>query len=172
MITCSCYCHIFTKGAGLVMIDMLKRQTAYAEMDHAAYTFAKPGLLTLVFGFRIVSEAECKRWETLYGIVAVEDKLQHNVPSTIKFLRDAGIQLWVLTGRQARDGGNYGFFSQLLDQNMNVFHIDVESADESDELLLKILAGDEPLLSRWDTSIIHYKYSTECLYNEWGFEGR
>jgi P-type E1-E2 ATPase len=34
----------------------------------------------------------------LIGASAIEDKLQDNVKSTIKALREAGIKVWMLTG--------------------------------------------------------------------------
>ena len=35
---------------------------------------------------------------TLIGCTAIEDKLQDGVPQTIGLLREAGINIWMLTG--------------------------------------------------------------------------
>ena len=34
----------------------------------------------------------------LVGVTAIEDKLQDQVPETIRILKQAGINLWILTG--------------------------------------------------------------------------
>lgn len=40
---------------------------------------------------------------------------------TIKFLRDAGIKVWVLTGDKVETAINIGYSSSLLDNQMNQF---------------------------------------------------
>ena len=54
----------------------------------------------------------------LVGATAIEDKLQEEVPETIKFLRAAGIQVWVLTGDKIETAVNIGFSSGLIDNDM------------------------------------------------------
>jgi P-type E1-E2 ATPase len=54
----------------------------------------------------------------LVGATAIEDKLQEGVPDTIKYLRAAGIRVWVLTGDKIETAINIGFSSSLLDNNM------------------------------------------------------
>ena len=54
----------------------------------------------------------------LVGSTAIEDKLQDGVPDTIKFLRDAGIKVWVLTGDKVETAINIGYSSGLLDNQM------------------------------------------------------
>jgi magnesium-transporting ATPase (P-type) len=56
----------------------------------------------------------------LVGSTAIEDKLQENVPETIKKLRTAGMIVWVLTGDKVETAMNIGYSSHLLDQEMNV----------------------------------------------------
>lgn len=158
---------IFTKGADVVMIDLMESGTEFTAMDRATDSFAKDGLRTLVFGSRVIPEEEYKKWALSYaeantaiedrgkkearvaelieqnlqylGVTAVEDKLQENVPGTITFLREAGIRLWVLTGDKRETAENIGYSSQLLDQDMTVHHIDVDSAVELEERLSRIL---------------------------------
>jgi P-type E1-E2 ATPase len=47
----------------------------------------------------------------LVGSTAIEDKLQDGVPETIKYIRDAGIKVWVLTGDKVETAINIGFSS-------------------------------------------------------------
>ena len=54
----------------------------------------------------------------LVGGTAIEDKLQDKVPETIKFLRDTGIQVWVLTGDKIGTAYNIGIACKLLDSQM------------------------------------------------------
>lgn len=62
---------------------------------------------------------EIERDLELIGSTAIEDKLQEGVPDTIKFLRQAGIKVWVLTGDKVETAINIGFSSGLLDQQMH-----------------------------------------------------
>lgn len=54
----------------------------------------------------------------LIGSTAIEDKLQKGVPDTIKYIREAGIKIWVLTGDKVETAINIGFSSSLLDNRM------------------------------------------------------
>ena len=45
---------------------------------------------------------------TLMGATAIEDKLQDEVADTIKFLKVAGIKVWVLTGDKVETAQNIG----------------------------------------------------------------
>lgn len=163
---------IFTKGADMVMVNLLVRSTSFTGMSRDTDAFSKEGLRTLVFGSRVIPEDEYQQWDVLYneattamenrvdreaevaalieydlellGVTAVEDKLQENVPNTIKFLRDAGIRLWVLTGDKRETAENIGYSSHLLDETMAVMHIQCESAAELHERLSKILSECSP----------------------------
>lgn len=55
----------------------------------------------------------------LIGSTAIEDKLQEGVPDCIKFLREAGVKVWVLTGDKVETAINIGYSSRLLDNNMD-----------------------------------------------------
>ena len=59
----------------------------------------------------------------LIGSTAIEDKLQDEVGQTIKDLKAAGIQLWVLTGDKVETAINIGFSCELLNKDMNMFLI-------------------------------------------------
>lgn len=168
---------IFTKGADSIMSDLLERGAELSQLAEHTDLFSKEGLRTLIYASRIVSEDEYERWASefaeaaiamsnraekaaevaatieqdleLLGVTAVEDKLQQNVPSTIKFLRDAKVRLWVLTGDKRETAENIGYSSHLLDSEMNVMHIDCKSSEELKTRLEKILSdGDEDAASK------------------------
>lgn len=91
--------------------------------------FANNGLRTLCIAHRYVSEEEYLNWSRIYdaatnaiknreeeidkanallehsllilGATALEDKLQEGVPEAIEMLHQAGIKLWILTGKLA-----------------------------------------------------------------------
>ena len=60
----------------------------------------------------------------LIGSTAIEDKLQDDVADTIKFIKEAGIKLWVLTGDKIETAINIGFSCNLLNLDMEIFVID------------------------------------------------
>ncbi|KAM8848087.1 phospholipid-transporting ATPase VB [Synchiropus picturatus] len=109
--------------------------------------YAKEGLRTLCFTKRVVSEQEFEIWTserekaraaiegreelmmesavkmetqlTLLGATGIEDRLQEDVPETILALREAGIQVWVLTGDKPETAVNIGYACRLLhDQDL------------------------------------------------------
>ena len=57
----------------------------------------------------------------LLGSTAIEDKLQDGVPDTIRFMREAGIKVWVLTGDKVETAINIGYSSGLLDNQMDQY---------------------------------------------------
>lgn len=59
----------------------------------------------------------------LVGATAIEDKLQDDVPSTIEYIRGAGIKLWVLTGDKSETAINIGLSCGLLDEDMLRYEI-------------------------------------------------
>lgn len=55
----------------------------------------------------------------LIGSTAIEDKLQDEVADTIKFMKKAGIKVWVLTGDKIETAINIGVSAGLLDEFMD-----------------------------------------------------
>ena len=55
-----------------------------------------------------------ERGIVLIGGTAVEDRLQDEVPETIKSLQDAGIKIWMLTGDKLETAENIGESCKLL----------------------------------------------------------
>ena len=64
------------------------------------------------------------------GATAIEDKLQDKVGETIKALKDAGIQVWVLTGDKTETAINIGFSCKLLDNKQKICIIDAQTPEE------------------------------------------
>lgn len=61
------------------------------------------------------------------GATGIEDRLQEGVPDTIAALREAGIQLWVLTGDKQETAVNIAYACRLLDQTDTVYSIHTEN---------------------------------------------
>lgn len=51
------------------------------------------------------------------GATGIEDRLQESVPDTIVALREAGIQVWVLTGDKPETAVNIGYACRLLEED-------------------------------------------------------
>ncbi|KAJ9464754.1 putative phospholipid-transporting ATPase 7 [Diplonema papillatum] len=105
--------------------------------------YATKGFRTLCFGWRTVPEAEYAAWKRgwdamqidmakteddvdamclkletgllLTGACAYEDKLQEEVPETIKFFTDASVVVWMLTGDKLETGIEIGRTCGLAD---------------------------------------------------------
>eukprot|EP00760_Papus_ankaliazontas_P025613 PhM_4_TR2816/c0_g1_i1/m.94162/K14802/DRS2, ATP8A; phospholipid-transporting ATPase len=118
---------------------------------------AVQGLRTLVVGTRVMSQSEYDTWnerfleagraisdrehkvdqvcleaETqlcLVGVTAIEDKLQDQVPETIRYFLEAGVIVWMLTGDKRETAVTIGATSKLVDPQKDfVQHVDVAAA--------------------------------------------
>uniref|UniRef100_A0A672H312 Phospholipid-transporting ATPase n=1 Tax=Salarias fasciatus TaxID=181472 RepID=A0A672H312_SALFA len=121
-----------------------KQKNVATDTQHHVDCYAKEGLRTLCFAKKIVSEKMYEDWlvgrqralaaidnreelimetagqlETnlsLLGATGIEDRLQESVPDTIVALREAGIQVWVLTGDKPETAVNIGYACRLLEE--------------------------------------------------------
>ena len=59
----------------------------------------------------------------LIGSSAIEDQLQDDVGEVISFIKEAGINLWVLTGDKVETAINIGFSCEALDKETEIFII-------------------------------------------------
>lgn len=149
---------MFTKGADTIMLKLLEKDTDLNTIQDHIDEFAKDGLRTLVFAMKEFKTREFNEWFERFqearnsledrdektakvsaeieqdlqfiATTAVEDKLQDKVPETIKFLREAGMKLWVLTGDKRETAENIGYSANLLDRNMDVVHVKGRSSKE------------------------------------------
>lgn len=71
----------------------------------------------------------------LLGATAIEDKLQEQVPETIKALANAGIKLWVLTGDKQETAINIAWACQLIDHSMTRIIVNTASAKTKEEMI-------------------------------------
>lgn len=62
----------------------------------------------------------------LLGLTAIEDRLQDGVPETISSLREAGIQIWILTGDKEETALNIAKSCQLFDNETGVVYLNSE----------------------------------------------
>ncbi|XP_054208132.1 phospholipid-transporting ATPase VB isoform X4 [Homo sapiens] len=125
--------------------------------------YARDGLRTLCIAKKVVSEEDFRRWAsfrreaeasldnrdellmetaqhlenqlTLLGATGIEDRLQEGVPDTIATLREAGIQLWVLTGDKQETAVNIAHSCRLLNQTDTVYTINTENQETCESIL-------------------------------------
>jgi len=117
------------------------------RMSVSLLRYSWAGLRTLVMGSREIPQEEYTTWEKLHkvamlspgterakaladaaqvierdmelvGASAIEDQLQLGVPEAIQTLRDAGVQVWVLTGDKIETAINIGLSSNLIDAKL------------------------------------------------------
>ena len=55
----------------------------------------------------------------IVGATAIEDKLQDEVGETISILKQAGINIWVLTGDKIETAINIGYSCQLITEKLD-----------------------------------------------------
>ncbi|XP_073918139.1 phospholipid-transporting ATPase VA isoform X3 [Castor canadensis] len=71
----------------------------------------------------------------LLGATGIEDRLQDGVPETIAKLRQAGLQIWVLTGDKQETAINIAYACKLLDHGEEVITLNAESQEACAALL-------------------------------------
>ncbi|KAJ5330809.1 hypothetical protein N7476_000592 [Penicillium atrosanguineum] len=114
----------YQKGADTVMSSIV---AANDWLDEETANMAREGLRTLVVGRKRLSLSQYQEFSSLYkqasmsfqgrddgmakvlseylerdlellGVTGVEDRLQHDVKSSLELMRNAGIKIWMLTG--------------------------------------------------------------------------
>ena len=80
---------------------------------------------------------EIERDLELVSVTAIEDKLQQDVAQTIQILKEAGIQIWVLTGDKIETAINVALSCNLLNEQMQRVIIDGKSEDSVVDALNK-----------------------------------
>lgn len=126
----------YLKGADTVIQKKVDRLSA-SFLEEECETLAKDGLRTLCITQKRLKAADYQRWKTmmeeayqdlenrekreaevisvleenmeLLGITGVEDLLQEDIKPVIESLRDAGIKVWMLTGKNYQNI-NYTIF--------------------------------------------------------------
>lgn len=149
-------------------MNFYKRSQTVEKTWKQLDAYAREGLRTLILAKRPLSKEFFKEWSSRYheattslldrekkmdalqeeiekslelvGATAIEDKLQDKVGLTVSFLREAGIQIWVLTGDKIETAINIGYSCQLLNETMEKILIDGKKEEEVQDLLLKGMA--------------------------------
>ena len=134
------------------MTQESKTSPEFLETQKAVDEFAGDGLRTLFLAEKYISEDDYAAWNekaqaaalllqnreetvdiineeierdlTLTGSTAIEDRLQDCVADTIRFVKDAGIKVWVLTGDKVETAINIGFSAGLLDNKMESYQLE------------------------------------------------
>jgi phospholipid-translocating P-type ATPase (flippase) len=141
---------LFCKGADSV----LEPRTVDYSQDDIICEYARAGLRTLVFTSRVIPSSEFDVWLPAYqedaaalanrddriaaraeeiecrlepiGVSAVEDRLQPEVPKTIRWLREAGLKVWMLTGDKLETAIAIGRTSGIIRQRSDVLVVAAE----------------------------------------------
>ncbi|XP_074173871.1 phospholipid-transporting ATPase VA isoform X2 [Rhinolophus sinicus] len=134
-----------------------------SKTQHYLDRYAVEGLRTLCIAKRVLSQEEYACWlqrhleaessvdnreellfqsairlETnlhLLGATGIEDRLQDGVPETIAKLRQAGLQIWVLTGDKQETAINIAYACKLLDHDEEIITLNAESQEACAALL-------------------------------------
>jgi phospholipid-transporting ATPase len=139
---------VLSKGSDAKMLKLLV-SGPYSQLHHNLDLFARQGLRTLVMASRTLDhkfyESWIKRWTAvlatnddakadnlsdlaeeveneleLVGASAIDDKLQDEVPETIKMIIEGGIRLWVLTGDKQETAIEIGKSCNLIQEGMTL----------------------------------------------------
>lgn len=125
--------------------------------------YASHGLRTLCLTRRVLTQAEYENWRTkhalielsiddreqmlfesaceievnleLLGVTGIEDRLQDGVPECIAALREAGMNVWVLTGDKIETAVNIAYAAQLFSTNTRLIQITTNDVKSLQELL-------------------------------------
>ncbi|XP_054454163.1 LOW QUALITY PROTEIN: phospholipid-transporting ATPase VB [Anoplopoma fimbria] len=140
-----------------------KQKNIAAGTQYHLDCYAKDGLRTLCFTKKVVSDKAYERWSvnrlralaaidnreelvmdsavqlekdlSLLGATGIEDRLQESVPDTIVALREAGIQVWVLTGDKPETAVNIGYACRLLEEEDLVINMSCKNKLECTSIL-------------------------------------
>ena len=125
---------LLMKGADSTVVPLLRNsEKEKSDLKHALDQYARSGLRTMVMAKKDLSPGfdpaylECDL--DLIGGTSVEDCLQDGVPEAVQLLRDAGVQLWVLTGDKIETAINVGLSSNILQSNM--YQVKLVSNDQN-----------------------------------------
>ena len=90
----------------------------------------------------------------LIGSSAIEDKLQDEVGSTISDIKAAGVKLWVLTGDKIETAINIGFSCKLLDKEMEIFILNMESTRDLYRQITDFIQKQKEIGFTRDTAVV------------------
>lgn len=134
--------HLLSKGADEAILPRAYPGQQIQRYLEAVEMYSQLGLRTLCLGWRDLEEDEYKEWSRnfqeascsldnreskiaevcqglerdlyILGVTAIEDRLQDGVAETIKLLRNAGINVWMLTGDKQNTAIQIGLLCNLI----------------------------------------------------------
>ncbi|VAH47070.1 unnamed protein product [Triticum turgidum subsp. durum] len=151
------------------------------------------GLRTLCLGCRDLEEDEYKEWSKKFqdascsldnrehkiaevcnsleqgihilGITAIEDRLQDGVPETIKLLRKAGINVWMLTGDKQTTAIQIGLLCNLItpESKGQLLSINGKTEDDILQSLERALTIMKTALERKDLAFVLDGWALEII---------
>jgi phospholipid-transporting ATPase len=132
------------------------------EAQHYVDFFSKSGLRTLYVGMKVIDEKTYEDWRKIWdkailnledknsevkkaqeliekdfyliGATIVEDRLQDEVPETIRDLRQAGIKIWMITGDKMDTAFNIGISCNLISKDNQLFFVKGENGETIEKL--------------------------------------
>ncbi|CAK1544710.1 unnamed protein product [Leptosia nina] len=78
---------------------------------------------------------------TLVGATGVEDRLQEDVPRTVRALLDAGVVVWVLTGDKPETAINIAYSAALFSQSDRLLHLMSRDKEHAESTIKSYLEG-------------------------------
>ena len=165
-------------------------QTILKQCKYYVNKFSAQGFRTLFLAMKILSEEEYEEYSTqlkeaqmssedkdqkveqvnntienelfLIGTTIVEDKLQENVPETIRNLRLSNIRVWMLTGDKMNTAYNIGLSCNLINKEMKTFNIcgievkknedlEIINKDERDNVIINFAKEFAKFKGEFDT---------------------
>ncbi|OHT00021.1 phospholipid-translocating P-type ATPase, flippase family protein [Tritrichomonas foetus] len=175
---------IFTKGADNIIYERSVQPMYQDEVN----VFALAGLRTLVFSKRVLSKKEGDEWIQEFneanssienrdeaiaaiaphiesqlecvGVSAIEDRLQPHVREAIRWLRAAGISLWVLTGDKLETAIEIGKTSAVILPDSDML---IVSNEDDNEIEKQIKHYSEQFDGFHDPVLILTAHATELV---------
>ncbi|KAG8063923.1 hypothetical protein GUJ93_ZPchr0004g40384 [Zizania palustris] len=133
---------LLSKGADEAILCRCHQGQQIRNFLEAVEMYSQLGLRTLCLGWRELKEDEYEDWSKKFqdascslenrehkiaevchslekdlhilGVTAIEDRLQDGVPETIKLLKSAGINVWMLTGDKQNTAIQIGLLCNLI----------------------------------------------------------
>lgn len=153
---------LLSKGADEALLPRACPGQQIQRYLEAVEMYSQLGLRTLCLGWRDLKENEYKEWSKnfqkascsldnrefkiaevcnsleqdlqILGVTAIEDRLQDGVPETIKLLRNAGINVWMLTGDKQNTAIQIGLLCNLITSGPNSQLLSISGKTEEDVL--------------------------------------
>jgi phospholipid-translocating ATPase len=172
----------YLKGAEVIM-EKKVQENSRPFLRETCENLASTGLRTLVISQKYVTQEEYVNWERKYThakmemenreekvqnvvneleegmeflcVTGVEDKLQIDVTDTIEALRDAGIQIWMLTGDKIETAICIAISTGLKSKTQNLFLIKECKKDIEVMNLLKRFGDEEDTILVIDGDSLH-----------------